>query len=365
MQKKSYDFSNQYVKNLKPYVPGEQPQEEGYIKLNTNENPYAPSENVFNEIKKLIQKPELFKKYPNSLSEPLRSTIAKKYKLKPENVLITNGSDEALSIICRAFIDSGNFIVYPEVTYSLYETLISAVGGNIVSVPMIQNNDVPLQINLDKIKETYGKIVFLPNPNAPTGEYIHNSKLAAAIKNNDKLWIIDEAYNDFVEEKNPSFLDFIHDFENVIITRTFSKSHSLAGLRIGFAVSVNDDLMKSMYAMKDSYNEDVLAITAAKAAFEDEKYLKEQIKKIQAQKNVIINKLKNLDFTVLPSQANFILAKPPQSIRASELYQKLKEKKILIRYFAESKISEYIRISVGSEQENIKLIGAINNTIKN
>ncbi|MDH5720937.1 MAG: histidinol-phosphate transaminase [Spirochaetia bacterium] len=360
--KKTPDFRNENAKKIKPYVPGEQPQGGDYIKLNTNENPMPPSPAVVEELKKIIKNPELLKKYPSPKGESLRTEIANKWKLKPENVLITNGSDEALSLICRTFLDHGNFAVYPEVTYTLYETLIQMTGANSSIIPMKKNQPTPFCVDLEALDRAYGKIVFLPNPNAPTGEFIQLEELESVVMKSDKLWIIDEAYNDFVE-KSASFLNCIKKYENVIVTRTFSKSHSLAGLRAGYAVSCNEEIMNALYAMKDSYNEDIISLRLASAAFTDEGYLKKCVAYIAEERELLTKELEKLGFFTLPSKANFILTKPPEKIKAEELYEDLKEKKILTRYFNTSYISDYLRISIGSKEENNILLEKIKEII--
>jgi histidinol-phosphate aminotransferase len=356
------DYRNDTYKNLSGYIPGEQPQSEGWIKLNTNENPYPPSPAVLDVLKYFFDNPGLLRKYPSPNGEPLRSSLAVKFNMKPENILVTNGSDEALSLICRIFLGPGKKAAAPEITYSLYDTLARSTGAEYVSAPM--TNYETLNISLDALEETNADVFFLSNPNAQTGEYIHLNTLKEHISKSDKLWIIDEAYNDFAGDfsslpEDPSFLSVLKNFNNVIVVRTFSKSHSLAGMRIGYAVSVNPLVLEGFNTGKDSYNEDTLALHIGKASIEDNAYSKEVVLKIQSEKQRLVMEFLERDFLSLPSHANFILVKPPEPHSPKDILEKLKEEKILVRYFSTDLLSKYLRISIGTAEENNSLLKAI------
>ena len=349
------DFRNEIAKGVQPYTPGEQPVEQGWIKLNTNENPLPPSKITLS----ILQNEDLanwLRKYPHPHGEPLRSAIAGKFGLKQEDILVTNGSDEALALLCRAVLTTDRKAIYASVTYSLYETLAQLAGSSGIVAPMLKGSEHPYAVDLEALESQPGLMVMLPNPNAQTAEYIDTGRLRKAIKASKKLWLIDEAYNDFVETENPSALSLVDDCDNLVVVRTFSKSYSLAGLRVGYAVSKNSLLMNALYGMKDSYNEDALALHVARAALQD----KEQLAKVRtlvfSERKLISSGLKKMGFEVLPTEANFILAKPP--IDAEEFYLALKRKKILIRYFKDSKIQEYVRITVGSPTENAAFLKA-------
>ena len=351
------NFRNTATKNLIPYIPGEQPETSDWVKLNTNEFPYQPSPNVQKQLE-LISKSYIdLRKYSHPYAEPLRSLIAKNYDINPNEVIVTNGSDEVLSLICRCFLDKNETIAFPEVTYTLYETLAIGVGAVCIKVPMIQNIDNPFTIDIEALEKTNAKIIFLPNPNALTGEYIEVNILKKIIQTSKKLWIIDEAYIGFVENiTNPSYLNHLSNEKNVIVTRTLSKSHGLAGMRIGYAISKNQDIMNALYAMKDSYNQDSIAIQLGVAALLDVEYYNQKKIDIINERNKLNQELKLLDFFSIPSQANFILTKPKTNIKAEEIYLLLKNYKILVRFFKQSLISDYIRITIGTSEENRKLI---------
>lgn len=352
------DFRNNLTKKLKGYVPGEQPTEEGWIKLNTNENPWPPSPRVLEFISELSQRPELLRKYPSPLGEPLRSAIASFYGLKPQEVLITNGSDEALSLIFRAFTERGDLVLVPEITYSLYPVLCEVSGATLQKVPMKDD----LKIDLESLCRENAKMVVLANPNAPTGEFLAVDIVEKAIANNpNKLWVIDEAYNDFVEIYPHSLAEKVQNYPNLLVCRTFSKSHSLAGLRVGYVLGKNELLLDALYALKDSYNEDALALHIALQSFLDTNYSQKCWQFVIQERKKLAQALTQLGFRVLPSEANFLFATHKQS--AEELYLKLKEKKILVRHFSYDKIANFLRITIGKEKENLLLLEALSDIL--
>lgn len=347
------DYRNKRFQDFAEYAPGEQPQEEGWVKLNTNENPYPPSSRLYEKLRELEGQSDLFRKYPPALGDPLRKSIASAWGLSAEDVVIGNGSDEILTLICRIFIGDNPVIAIPEITYSLYEVLIAASGGETLKIP--SKSPDTLAVDLEALEASHAGTVFLPNPNAPTGEFIELERLAGVIKNSEKLWVIDEAYNDFVSVRPRSFMEILKDFPNVIVVRTFSKSYSLAGLRVGYGASVNRFVTTGFRAVKDSYNEDALAIVLAQAVFEDSGYLEVTSSKIIEERQKLSESLRAMGFYVLESQANFVLASPPEK-DAAALLEKLKEKKILVRYFSHPLLKERLRITIGTRQENSRLI---------
>jgi len=355
------DLRNQIFKNFAPYTPGEQPTESDWIKLNTNENAYLPSEKVLHSLQYLTENPEKLKKYPHPFGEPLRTEVSKNFDIDPSNVLITNGSDEALSLICKIFLDKGDLAAMPEITYSLYDTLIKAAGGSTYLAPMENGT---LSFNPENLENSHAKIVFLPNPNANTGEYFDINKLANLIGSSKKLWILDEAYNDFVNSKPSSFLSIIKNFNNVIIVRTFSKSYALAGMRIGYIICMNNLYMDTFRAVKDSYNEDIASLYIGVAALQDRTWFNETVKKIQESRKALVRRLTELNFNVFPSEANFIVVEPPHPFEAVNLLNQLKEKKILVRYFNTPLLKKYLRITIGTEEENSVLLNELKKLVK-
>ena len=359
------DFRNSIAKSIKPYVPGEQPQTPDWFKLNTNENPYEPAHLVLEELKIIANNSEGLRKYSHPYGEPLRSRIAQINHLKPENVLVTNGSDEALILICRTFLELEEKVATSEVSYSLYDTLVQSVGAKMVHVACLETTNSPFDVNLNALTKVKAKIIFLPNPNAQTGELFSQEDLKSLIKANPhKLWVIDEAYIDFCDDnQTTSMIEKVNELANIIVTRTFSKSYSLAGLRLGYAVA-NETLILAMSGLKDSYNIDYLATQLGYRALAAQDYYDECLMKIRSERKILARYLKDKNFFVIDSQANFILAKPKAG-SAKSLYEFLKQHKILIRHFSNSKISDYVRITIGTNRQNKLLIEKINLWFKN
>ena len=344
------DLRNNIVKNLVGYTPGEQPQDHSlWIKLNTNEFPFEPSKKINNFFQSVSL--HSLKKYPSPEGEPLRTMLHKFYAIPKESILINNGSDEGLQLICKTFLNLDDKIITPKITYSLYSLLVKANGGVYQECDMKNN----FEVNLQDLENSDAKIVFLANPNANTGEFIPIEQLKKVIKNSNKLWVIDEAYNDFVDSSQASMLPFTKELFNLIVTRSFSKSYGLAGIRLGFLVSGNITYLKSMMALKDSYNIDYLAVQIGSIALQDMDYYQNCLNIINKNKKYLTHELTKLGYDVLPSQANFILTKP--KIHTSLfVYQYLKEKKILVRHFSKSHIDAFIRISIGTKQECSQII---------
>lgn len=352
------DFLNDITQRAAHYTPGEQVNEPGWIKLNTNESPLPPSPRVFKVMAELVGQSDILRKYSHPLGEPLLSALAAYWSCDSANLMVTNGSDEALALICRATLSPVHAAVFPEVTYSLYKTLVTNAGGIYTEVKMVPGDNQPYSVDLAALEASQAKVVFLPNPNAITGEYVAREKIAAAIRNSDKLWIIDEAYNDFAGP-GATMMQYVAELPNLVVTRTFSKTHALAGLRVGYLATSNKALMNGLLAHKDSYNEDALAARLAAAALEDSDWHRRTLSAVLSGREFLRGELAALGFNVYESAANYLLAKAPPKMPAAEIVKGLRAYKILIRYYAGSIFSDCVRISVGSEGENAKLIGAL------
>jgi histidinol-phosphate aminotransferase len=303
----------------------------------------------------ISNKPDALRKYPNPMGDPLRTTIAKTFGFDPDEVTITNGSDEALAMICKIFLNPGDSAVIADPTYSLYPTLISSMGATCIK----RGRPDSFSIDLELLEDSDASLVFLPNPNAPTGEFIEPDVLEKVIQKSSKLWIIDEAYNDFVNHNHKSFIERLENNSNVIVTRTFSKSHSLAGLRVGYTLSKNTYINRGLKAGKDSYNEDALALQLADAAFRDQPYYDSIAKQIITSRINLKGQLEKLNFSVLPSEGNFLFVRH-QSVQAVKILNSLKANKILIRHFPDKALEEYLRITIGTELENEELFRTLN-----
>jgi histidinol-phosphate aminotransferase len=352
------DFLNSITRHAAHYTPGEQVNEPGWIKLNTNESPLPPSPQVFKAMAELVGQGELLRKYSHPLGEPLRSALAAYWQTDKQHILVTNGSDEGLALLCRATLSTERAAAFPSVTYSLYQTLVTNCGAQAIAVPMVKRIGQPFSVDIDALASSVAPVIFLANPNAITGEYIPAHKLVQVIAQSQKLWIIDEAYNDFAGP-DATMMQHLAQLSNLVVTRTFSKTHALAGLRVGYLATTNSRLMQGLLAHKDSYNQDAIATRLAAAALEDREWHGKILRSVATGREFLRAELNALGFTVYDSEANFLLAKSPPQLAADKIVQRLREYKILIRYYPSSEFADCVRISVGSESENAKLIGSL------
>lgn len=341
-------FWSSMVKRTEPYVPGEQVVQQDIVKLNTNENPYPPSPKVIEAIRGEME-PNL-RLYPSPTADDLRTTIGQRYALTADEVFVGNGSDEVLAFSFMAFFEPGQPIRFPDVTYSFYPVYAKLFDIRYEEVAL--NEDFTLQV--DKFFQSEGGVI-LPNPNAPTSLYANLEHIEEIVENNpDQVVIIDEAYIDFASK---SAAELIQQYDNLLVIQTTSKSRSLAGLRVGYAMG-NAALIDALIRIKDSFNSytlDRLALVGAQAAFEDEEYFMETIAKITATRDKISVALQKLGFTVLPSQANFVFVRH-ETVLAEILYNGLKKEGVLVRYFNKPGIDNYLRVTIGTDGQMEQLI---------
>jgi histidinol-phosphate aminotransferase len=327
---------------LTPYVAGEQPKDKKYIKLNTNENAYIPSPAIFEKIAQAAQDLAL---YPDPLSSELCEAIASYEGLEMNNVFCGNGSDEVLSFCFYAFFDCDLPLLYPDITYSFYPVYADFYGIPTKTIPL----GTAFEIDIKDYFQPAGGVIFA-NPNAPTGIALSTDKICELLKyHKDKVVIIDEAYVAFGAQ---SMASFIKTYPNLLVTRTFSKSHSLAGMRIGYALG-QTHLIDALITVKDSFNSypvDRIASAAAKAALEDTNYYKELNQKITHTRERFSAAITELGFIVLPSKANFIFASHP-SFSGKDLFERLKENGILVRHFSKPRIDDFLRITIGTDED--------------
>lgn len=344
-------FWSQVVRELEPYVPGEQPQIDGLIKLNTNESPYPPSP----EVIKLMTHDAIDKLrlYPDPNSKKLKNTLAHYYDVAAEQVFVGNGSDEVLALVFMAFFQQKKSLLFPDISYSFYPVYCKLFGINAKTIPLRDD----YTINFADYAVENGGIIF-PNPNAPTAIGKPLADIEALLqKNTESVVVVDEAYVDFGGETAIALVD---KYPNLLVVQTLSKSRSLAGMRVGFAIG-HKDLIDGLDRVKNSFNSyplDRLAEAATVAAFEDDTYFKTCRDKIIATRDWTVKELTALGFSVLPSQANFVFAKPANN-NAAELAQKLRENKILVRYFNAPRINQFLRITIGTDEQMQRLIDVI------
>ena len=331
------------LRNIEPYVPGEQSKDKDIVKINANENPYPPSPKAAEVLKSFDTNKLRF--YPSANSTKLKEAIAKYYKVDVSNVFVGNGSDDVLAVAFQSFFNSEKPIVYPDLTYSFYPVWCSLFGIKYKNYPVGDD----FRINPEDYKEKNGGVV-IPNPNAPTslGEGLDFVEKILDY-NQDRVVIIDEAYVDF---GGTSSIPLIDKYENLLVTGTFSKSRSLAGLRIGFAIG-SKALIDVMEAVKNSYNSytvDSLSIEMGAASIEDDEYFKSTCKKVIKTRERVTLELEKLGFDVLDSQTNFIFVTHNKHNMKS-LFEYLKTQKVFIRYFSLPRIENYVRITIGTNEE--------------
>lgn len=335
------------------YVPGEQPQEQGWVKLNTNENPYPPSPAVVKAIQ--LQATGVLNKYPDPDASGFRRTAAKLFGVDPDWVIPANGSDENLTIITRTFCDAGESIAYPYPSYVLYESLAQIQGCGVQRLLLDGSRGWRWDVQEAAALRQRVRIVYVPNPNSPTGTLWTPEELLQLLPDRGVL-VLDEAYGDFAAQPHRGQLLRDPRFENrLIVTRTFSKAYSLAGIRFGFALA-HPDLISGMRKVKDSYNCDSVSIAAATAALEDQAWMLENRRRILAGRERLAAALPSFGFQVHPSEANFLWT-THASGRHREIYEQLKSRRILLRYMrfpgatGSGELLDGLRITIGTDAE--------------
>ncbi len=349
-------YWSEITKNIEPYVCGEQPKDKKYIKLNTNENPYPPSPKVLEAIKSAANGD--LRLYPDPNCDNLREVIAQYYNLNKEQIFIGNGSDEVLAFSFLAFFNAGETIIFPDISYSFYPVYADLYNINYKLAKLDEEFSIPVS----ELMTDNGGVV-IPNPNAPTGKYLDVDLIKKILDyNSDKVVIIDEAYIDF---GGTSVVGLIKDYPNLLVIQTLSKSRSLAGIRLGFALG-QEELIEGLNRIKNSFNSytiDRVAAIAGTEAIKDESYFKECVCKIINSREKVTEELIRLGFNVIPSKANFIFA--THSIYpANELFTRLREKSVLVRYFNKDRINNYLRITIGSEEEMDLFVEKVEEIIK-
>lgn len=339
------------LRAIEPYVPGEQPQSNNVIKLNTNECPYAPSPAVDDAIKNYDC--DKLRLYPSFVCKELKNALMETYPVSEKELFLGNGSDEVLALAFMTFFNSKKPVLFPDITYSFYD-----VWCNLHNIPFKR---VKLDDNFKIIKEDYyeenGGIV-IANPNAPTSIYMELDSIEDILKHNEEsIVIVDEAYIDF---GGKSAVELIHKYDNLVVVQTYSKSRALAGIRVGYAMA-NEELINALEAVKNSFNSytlNSLSQVVATASAKDRDYFNECVNKIVATRQWTVNALQKLGFETLESKANFIFT-TNKNISAENLFNYLKGKNIYVRYFNKPRISEYLRITIGTQEQMEALVKAI------
>ena len=337
-------FFRPNIARMTAYQPGEQPQTNSFIKLNTNESPYPTSELIVDRLKEACTGD--LRLYPDPTAKRLRDRLSKIFSQNPEQFIIGNGSDELLTIIIRSFAEKGDPIAYAYPTYGYYQPLIEVQGARAIVANYPDDFSLP-----QELAENNARITFLVNPNSPSGTLLPLDIIDNLANHLDGILVVDEAYVDF---SSGGAMDLIKEHDNVIVVRTMSKSFGLAGLRIGFACA-HADIISGMLKVKEHYNVNSLSMVAAEAAVEDIETMRINAAKICQTREHLTNALREMDFFVWNSEANFVLTRP-QKIPARILYEELKKQQILVRFFDQPRLNDCLRISIGTDEQNRLLI---------
>jgi histidinol-phosphate aminotransferase len=344
-------FWSKTVKNLTPYVPGEQPKLSQLIKLNTNESPYGPSPKALAAI--ASANTDGLRLYPDPNSDSLKQAIAKVHGLKSDQVFVGNGSDEVLAHAFLGLLKHEDPILFPDITYSFYPVYCNLYDIAFENIPLQED----FSIDIKKYIRKNGGIIF-PNPNAPTGRALPLADIRALLESNtESVVVIDEAYVDYGTE---SAVTLVNQYPNLLVTHTLSKSYALAGLRVGYAVG-HPDLIEALERVKNSFNSypiDKLAMAGSVAAIEDQEYLHKISKAVIQTREKLVKDLSQLGFETIPSQANFVFTKHP-SKDAAQIAAALREKHIIVRHFKLPRIDQYLRITIGTNEQCDALVKAI------
>lgn len=350
----SYEREN--IRRMSGYTPGEQPETDGVIKLNTNENPYPPAPKV-EEVLSNFNVDQL-RRYPPPTSKKFRELAARLHCIDPQNIVATRGGDELIRLAMTTYVDPLETIGMTDPTYSLYPVLAQIQNCPILKIRLTEDWTIPEDF-AKQCNDASVKLTLIVNPHAPSGQLLDSKCIESLCEELDSVLLVDEAYVDFIDpDKNHNIVPLINKYENLIILRTLSKGYSLAGLRFGYGIGHQKVIQPILKKTRDSYNLDSISQQLAEAAIDDQAHAQKTWSTIRVERERVRISLEDMGFSVLPSQTNFLLARvsSKQKTKAAELYQALKEKRILVRYFDEETLKDKLRISMGTEQENSRLL---------
>ena len=345
------------IEKMKGYTPGEQSAEPGLIKLNTNENPYPASPEVNAALQAIAVKD--LRRYPSPMANDFGQEAARLHGVKPENILPTNGGDELLRLALTTFVEIDQSIAITSPSYSLYPVLAEIHGCKIEEIPLEDDWSMPADF-AERLINSGAKMAIVVNPHAPSGSLLPVSYFSELASKFPGVLIIDEAYVDFIDpEQNYDSIPLISEHKNILLLRSLSKGYSLAGLRFGYGIAARELIDPMMFKTRDSYNTDHISQQLASAALRSVIYSRQTWNDVRQSRNSLGEKLNTLGLSCISSQANFLLCQVPESIGAEALYEQLKNKNILVRYFDQNRLRDKLRISIGSPEENSALIKSI------
>jgi histidinol-phosphate aminotransferase len=340
-------YLRENVERMEGYTPGFQPAGEGWVKLNTNENPFPPSPKVIAALREAVD--GKIRLYPDPLADRVREKIAEVCRVEKDCVIVGNGGDEVLAMAARAFLGEGQTLLMTRPSYTLYRVLGEIQGARVIEIPLEGDFSLPKRIFSEK-----AALTFISNPNPPSGFLYEKGEMERLCKETGGVVMIDEAYVDFAKS---DCLDLAGKYDNVLIARSMSKFMAMAGLRVGFGIG-DRGLVRGMMKVKDSYNVNRLSQVAAVAALDDLDYYAAKAKEVCRERENLTKRLRELGWQVFPSQANFIFA-VPVGLTAKDMYEELFNRKILVRYFDTPETKDGLRITIGSPDENRRLLEAI------
>ena len=341
-----------HVRRLAAYVPGEQPRSKNVVKLNTNENPYPPSPKCAEVLRGFDL--DRLRRYPDPSCAALKAALAALNGCRPENVFVGNGSDEVLALAARAFVEDDEAIGSLDPSYSLYKTLAAIRDVKWVGLPLEAAGDAASASALARRKVS---LFLWTNPNAPTGTFAEPAAIAAFARRFPGVVVVDEAYADFARASAMPLATAAGN-RNLLVMRTFSKSYSLAGLRVGYCVGP-EDLIAAMYKVKDSYNVDAVAQAVALAAVRDQAWMRGNVAKVVKTRARFVRELEARGWDVIPSESNFVFARPPAPAKAAALFESLRARNIFVRYFPGPKTGDRLRITIGTDGQMKALLAAL------
>lgn len=350
-------FERKNIEKMQGYAPGEQTGAPDTIKLNTNENPYPPSPQVAAALQSIDV--AALRRYPSPMANSFREAASRLHNVSAEQIIPTNGGDELLRLVLTTYVEQQDTIAVCKPSYSLYPVLADIQGCRLEEIPLNDDWSMPEDFP-EQLKKSAAKLLILVNPNAPTGALLSADYLTTIAKSFPGLLLIDEAYVDFVDpELKYDSISLVNSLENVVILRTLSKAYSLAGLRFGYGIGAKSLIEPMMLKTRDSYNTDYIAQSLATAALESFEYARENCERIRQSREQLRAELDELGLSAAASQSNFILCQVPQSLGAVNIYQQLKLRNILVRYFDQDRLRDKLRISIGTDAENAALVAAI------
>lgn len=350
-------FERQNIAKMHGYSPGEQTGSGDTIKLNTNENPYPPSPEVASAL--LSIDVDCLRRYPVPMADSFRETASRLHNVSPENIIPTNGSDELLRLALTTFVEIDDAIAVTKPSYSLYPVLADIHGCRLIEIPLQTNWEMPADF-AEQLEKSAAKMLFLVNPQAPTGGLLSTDYILQLASSFSGIIVLDEAYVDFVDpELGYDSISLINSCENLLILRTLSKGYSLAGLRFGYGIAAKSLINPMMFKTRDSYNTDHISQMLANAALNSIEYSEGIWRRIRSDREALRSSLNELGLATPNSHTNFLLCRVPDTIGAENLYQLLKQRNILVRYFDQDRLRNKLRITVGKDSENLALITAI------